>query len=208
MVATWGGNLGLIDDNTPESLQWRPTLLNLPPAVLFVPLPFSAVSPPPFHPPFHRVCQHFRSSLPRILSPASLAQCWYIQHWFWLWQMKVDCFASFWRNRVIVIYNSFMTFDDCGSWGRSSAAELVSLCKNPILKTNKQTNKQTNKNPIYGRTPFSSTKVSDLPRRKDSFLINDTEHPQARTPLDQFPQRQNRFLRVTELFHKFHRLLR
>lgn len=127
-------------------------------------LPFSAVSPPPFHPLLHCVSQHFRSSLPRILSPASLAWCWYIQQWFWLWQMKVDCFESLWRNRVIVIYNSFMTLDDCRSWGRSFVAELVSLCENPIL----------------GRTPLSSTKVSDLPRRKDSLLTNDTEHPQAR----------------------------
>lgn len=47
--------------------------------------------------------------------------------------------------------HSFMTFDDCGSWGGSFVAELVSLCENPVL----------------GRMPFSSTKTSNWPRRED-----------------------------------------
>ena len=47
--------------------------------------------------------------------------------------------------------HSFMTFDDCGSWGGSLVAELVSLCENPVL----------------GRMPFPSTKTSDWPRRED-----------------------------------------
>lgn len=70
---------------------------------------------------------------PRDHSPVPLAQCWYIQHWFWLWQRKDDCFEFLWRNRVIVIYQSFVTLDDCGSWGGSFVAELVSLCENPAF---------------------------------------------------------------------------
>lgn len=129
---------------------------------------------------------------PRDLSPVLLAQCWYIQHWFWLRQRKDDCLESLWRNRVIVIYQSFMTFDDCGSWGGSFVAELVSLCENPV----------------FGRMPFPSTEASNPPRREDRLLVNDAAHPQAQAPWDQFPQRQNRFLRATKLFHTFHRLLR
>lgn len=129
---------------------------------------------------------------PRELSPAPLARCWYIQHWFWLWQRKDDCFEFSRRNRVIVIYQSFVTFDDCGSWGGSFAAVLVSLCENPV----------------FGRMPFPSTKASNLPRREDGLLVNGAVHPQAQAPWDQFPQRQNSFLRVTKPFHKFHGLLR